>query len=93
VWDWDFDYPRQRVGYYASLLRCYFGWEWFLECDDFYWVARETDYTGPGIGAYRMVRGGSWGHSAESAQSAYRNIGQPGWPAFDRGFRLVRTVK
>jgi len=51
-------------------------WEW---CWDIY------------SGSYRLLRGGSWGSSAERCRVAYRSDGDPGSRYDDYGFRLVRT--
>ncbi|KPA13283.1 secreted protein containing Sulphatase-modifying factor domain protein [Candidatus Magnetomorum sp. HK-1] len=70
-------------------------WEW---CQDWYNSYPEnsvTDPTGPSLGSYRVLRGGSWGDSAHYCRSAKRDSDSPG----DRlsycggflGLRLSRT--
>jgi len=53
-------------------------WEW---CIDWWFEAYPdgpaTDPTGPTSGLYRVARGGSWGNSAESCRSAYRDASFP----------------
>ncbi|MDA9934384.1 formylglycine-generating enzyme family protein, partial [Rubripirellula sp.] len=50
-------------------------WEW---CQDWYTdypSGAATDPTGPSSGSYRVLRGGSWYHTAEVCRSAYRSRG------------------
>ncbi|MEZ5044079.1 MAG: SUMF1/EgtB/PvdO family nonheme iron enzyme [Saprospiraceae bacterium] len=44
---------------------------------------------GPESGAYRVVRGGSWGNFAEGCRSACRDRGYPDYRCYNIGFRLV----
>jgi formylglycine-generating enzyme required for sulfatase activity len=64
-------------------------WEWCLDWHGPYPGGRVTDPTGPASGSYRVVRGGSWGDSARSCRSAYRNGDVPGDRGDGLGFRLV----
>ena len=50
-----------------------------------------TDPRGPGSGAYRVHRGGSWILKAWNCRSSYRDIGEPSSRAGYLGFRLLRT--
>jgi formylglycine-generating enzyme required for sulfatase activity len=64
--------------------------EW---CAD-YWAGNypsepQTDPTGPGEGARRVVRGGSYWNLARLCRSAYRDRGGPGYRYGDLGFRLA----
>ena len=49
-----------------------------------------TNPTGPEEGSYRVVRGGSWGHSARSVRAAFRGGDPPGYRFGYLGFRLSR---
>jgi formylglycine-generating enzyme required for sulfatase activity len=46
--------------------------------------------TGPENGAYRILRGGSWLTSQNTAQTVNRFQSLPTGAGFDRGFRCVR---
>jgi formylglycine-generating enzyme required for sulfatase activity len=48
--------------------------------------------SGPESGSDRVVRGGSWGHDADSCRSAYRDGDEPSYRRYYLGFRLSRTV-
>ncbi len=63
-------------------------------CNDWYGVygGTATDPTGPGLGGYRMRRGGSWTYSAEFCRSAVREAHLPQDVYSYLGFRLVRTA-
>lgn len=66
-------------------------WEW---CSDWYnerdlSLAELIDPNGPSSGNFRVLRGGSWGHSQQSCQSAYRNWHTPNHRYDDCGFRVV----
>jgi formylglycine-generating enzyme required for sulfatase activity len=66
-------------------------WEW---CQDWYSDYKEEaqdDLQGPGEGARRVLRGGSWFNGGRSCRSAYRGHGGPSSRYADSvGFRLAR---
>ena len=72
-------------------------WEW---CWDWYadngtWpnyaiTGPVTNYTGAASGAYRVLRGGSWGDYASLASVAYRGYYYPNNQNYYIGFRVVR---
>jgi formylglycine-generating enzyme required for sulfatase activity len=71
-------------------------WEW---CNDFfspYEAAAATDPQGPAEGSERVIRGGSFRHSAGYGQSAARGSDAYGWPPFRPqnhwGFRVALTI-
>jgi formylglycine-generating enzyme required for sulfatase activity len=47
-----------------------------------------TDPVGPATGSYRVYRGGSWGDSAYTARSAFRDRNGPAFSISRLGFRL-----
>ena len=64
--------------------------EW---CRDWYGppaTGKQTDPTGPATGTDRVVRGGSWYHSAGSCRSAYRRRQTPGERNVTVGIRVAR---
>ncbi|MHC4356730.1 MAG: formylglycine-generating enzyme family protein, partial [Planctomycetota bacterium] len=70
-------------------------WEW---CSD--WYARRdlsstelTDPQGPDGGTFRVLRGGSWGHSRVHCRSGHRNWHTPNHRYDDCGFRIVMEVE
>jgi formylglycine-generating enzyme required for sulfatase activity len=67
-----------------------FVWEW---CQDWWYRVYTTelqiDPTGPGTGADRLVRGGTYG-SPYRTRSAFRNGFYPNYRGNDVGARLVR---
>lgn len=66
-------------------------YEWCQDRYGAYPASPVTDPTGPNIGTERVVRGGSWGHSADLGRSARRNKSTPGLSGDKIGFRLVRV--
>jgi len=62
-------------------------WDWYGGCP-----GAISDYTGPQIGNYRVLRGGSWHNLALYARAAYRNYDVPGKCSSYRGFRMARTL-
>jgi formylglycine-generating enzyme required for sulfatase activity len=70
-------------------------WEW---CQDWYGeyllepVERVEDPIGPTQGASRVIRGGSWRHSARLLRSACRVRFDPGGRDSDLGFRLLSSA-
>ncbi len=51
------------------------------------------DPKGTSEGLYRVIRGGSWGGSAQTLDSGYRSCNNPHSSSHYIGFRLVRTRK
>lgn len=68
-------------------------WEWCQDWygDKYYANSPSTDPTGPSSGSARVLRGGSWGNSAQSCRSADRCDYSPGSGINFFGFRLVRS--
>ena len=70
-------------------------WEW---CEDWYEEKAyeryaRGDFSPPGSGTYRVLRGGSWlSDRPYHFRGAYRNINYPGDRSFSSGFRGARTV-
>ena len=69
-------------------------WEWCSDwyVYDYYANSPADDPQGPSTGAYRVIRGGGWGHLAQNCRSASRGHDPPGAPSgwYGRiGFRLV----
>lgn len=48
--------------------------------------------SGPEVGSYRVVRGGTWGNDASHCRSAYRVNAHPSNHSVNLGFRLSRSV-
>ena len=66
-------------------------WEW---CEDWYGIYPESSVTnpkGPLIGAYRLLRGGSFRCSAQDCRSSTRNGALPTHKAKDIGFRVIMS--
>jgi len=65
-------------------------WEW---CQDWNSENQElpggTDPVGPNEGSLRVVRSGSWGHSARDSRSAYHHSWPPSSKYYYLGFRLA----
>ena len=68
-------------------------WEWCADWYDkeYYNNGVATDPAGPGTGALRVNRGGSWFDIAAEARSASRDGNMPGEHNSGLGFRLART--
>ena len=67
-------------------------WEWVADWygEEYYSVAESRDPRGPGSGAMRIVRGGSWVNADRSMlRSAYRHKVPPDTYAYSVGFRVV----
>jgi formylglycine-generating enzyme required for sulfatase activity len=60
-------------------------WDWYAS----YPSGSQTDYTGAAPGAYRVVRGGSWGSVASVCTVAYRGYNNPNVRNSYVGFRVV----
>jgi formylglycine-generating enzyme required for sulfatase activity len=65
-------------------------WEWCWDWYEAYPNTAQTDPTGAVSGVNRLMRGGSWFHSAENTASAARNSSNPNGRGSDNGFCLVR---
>jgi formylglycine-generating enzyme required for sulfatase activity len=68
-------------------------WEWCWDWYDYYSDKTQTNPTVPASpvsGAGRVLRGGSWFHSAECLRSVFRNAYDPNNRDHCSGFRLVR---
>ena len=65
-------------------------WEWCWDWFGNYPSAAQTDPVGASSGANRVIRGGSWGNSAQGLRSAYRNSNDPAYRSGHIGFRLAR---
>jgi formylglycine-generating enzyme len=64
-------------------------WDWYGT----YSSATATNPKGPSTGTYRVARGGSWVHAAQSLRSAYRYTSSdyvPSYRSRSDGFRVVR---
>jgi len=68
-------------------------WEWCWNWLSYTYPGNTTDYTGPGSGSDRVVRGGSSSSEGTLCRSAYRGTSyEPDLRSSDVGFRLVRSV-
>ena len=63
-------------------------WEWCWDWYGSYSNTAKTDPTGAFSGSLRVLRGGSWGISAESVRSAFRRDYDPFYRNIYGGFRL-----
>jgi formylglycine-generating enzyme required for sulfatase activity len=64
-------------------------WEW---CQDWYGDYSSSSASNPKgaeSGAYRVLRGGSWGYDAQSVRSAHRYGRTPDFRFYNGGFRLA----
>jgi formylglycine-generating enzyme required for sulfatase activity len=74
-------------GLYDTLGNVY---EWCQDWYGAYSAGYQTDPTGPGSGAYRVLRGACWNYSAQYVRSAIRgSFFHPGFSNFDIGVRLA----
>ncbi len=67
-------------------------WEWCWDWYANYGSAAVTDPTGPEVGFFRLVRGGSWSVGAASCRSASRYQLNPERSFNDVGLRRVRPI-
>ncbi|WP_461255975.1 formylglycine-generating enzyme family protein [Treponema sp. R80B11-R83G3] len=65
-------------------------WEWCWDWYGSYSSSAQTDPVGASSGSDRVVRGGSWGNSAEYVRSGHRGSYDPSSRRDSFGFRLVR---
>jgi formylglycine-generating enzyme required for sulfatase activity len=63
-------------------------WDWYGD----YNSGSQTNPTGPSVGSYRGLRGGSWFDNSEYCRVANRFNLNPFLWDFDSGFRLLRTI-
>ncbi|MFC1571991.1 SUMF1/EgtB/PvdO family nonheme iron enzyme [Candidatus Eisenbacteria bacterium] len=67
-------------------------WEWCYDRKSFYSEDRAVDPVGPRVGGSKIVRGGSWGSSADELRCAHRFSIRPEKGYDGLGFRCVRSV-
>jgi formylglycine-generating enzyme required for sulfatase activity len=68
-------------------------WEWCLDVFAHYKPGLAVDPIGVAEGEdvrFRVIRGGSWGHSAVVVRSAFRDRDEPGFRSDSLGFRFAR---
>jgi hypothetical protein len=65
-------------------------WEWCQDWYGRYHAVDAADPTGPDVGSYRVLRGGSWGSSARGVRAANRRRYPPDYRNDRLGFRLSR---
>ena len=63
-------------------------WDWYA---DSYTEAETTAPSGPDVGGYRVLRGGSFINEAVNARVAYRSRNAPPYRDYGTGFRLARS--
>lgn len=68
-------------------------WEWVQDwySASYYSASPAQDPPGPATGSSRVLRGGSWNHSASNLRSAFRTLDSPSLRNNHVGFRLART--
>ena len=66
-------------------------WEWVADwyAEDYYGAPIEANPTGPSVGVYRVVRGGSWGDTYAGARTTFRNWNSPNDSIHFNGFRCA----
>ena len=69
-------------------------WEWCADWynKDYYGISPLKNPKGPEEGYYRVARGGSWRHDAQTLRVAARNHDSPTANSYCVGFRCVRNV-
>jgi formylglycine-generating enzyme len=65
--------------------------EWCSDWYGSYPTGAQNNPTGADKGAYRVYRGGSWGHIPRYCRAAGRGDGTPAFRGNDLGFRLARS--
>ena len=66
-------------------------WEWVSDWYGPYRSGAVIDPTGPDSGEFRVLRGGSWRHSASYARSSFRWSTDPTYMSDYYGFRLAKS--
>lgn len=66
-----------------------FCWDYYIAT---YPTGSVTDYHGPDVASYRIIRSGSWNNPPSENRSAYRGIVVEDGNYIDVGFRLVRNI-
>jgi len=68
-------------------------YEWCSDRYDreYYKTSPANDPAGASEGSYRVLRGGSWSHTADYCRSAFRLRYSPSLRNYDLGFRVVRS--
>jgi len=76
-------------GFYDTLGNV---WEW---CWDWHASSptQPLDPTGPSLGSFRVLRGGSWNNGAQFVRAGVRGGNDPGSRFNNLGFRLARSVQ
>ena len=66
-------------------------WEWCRDWydEDYYSNSPSANPRGPSSGSFRVLRGGSWNHSATYCRVALRSYSAPSFRRTFRGFRVV----
>ena len=64
-------------------------WEWCGDWYGSYSSSAQTNPTGPSSGGFRVLRGGSWYHSARYCRVSFRDYYNPSGRGSDAGFRVV----
>jgi formylglycine-generating enzyme required for sulfatase activity len=88
---------QQSVGAYPPNILGIFQmsgnvWEWCLDWYEFTHNPEKTvNPTGPWLGKYKVIRGGSFNNSAKAVRNTERSFLAPHRYAKDVGFRVVRT--
>ena len=68
-------------------------WEWVGDWydKDYYKASPSQNPTGPPMGLYKVIRGGSWGSSRNSLRSSNRETHLTSFQGFGTGFRCAKT--
>jgi formylglycine-generating enzyme required for sulfatase activity len=68
-------------------------WCWDRYGADYYEKSSSSNPKGPGEGAYRVIRGGSWDDNPAICRAAFRLDGEPTIRSNGVGFRLARSSR
>ncbi len=66
-------------------------WEWCSDWNGAYLPENQVNPTGPALGSYHVVRGGSWNYYSQGCRVSARDYDAPGARNDYIGFRLART--
>lgn len=66
-------------------------WDWYGE--EYYQESPDRNPEGPNTGSFRIIRGGSWSHSADNAKVSSRMNGFPYRANNFMGLRVVRSLR